>query len=157
MKKRLFGWSFVVLGVAALFYLLDHITINSTPSLPEGIYWKTDTAPKVGDIVIVPKTALEDRFQYPFIPPFLLKTIAAEAPSKIDDSSAGVYINGKYLGPRPDFRYKYPTLILYSFHGQLSPGEAWLMNPPADSFDSRHFGPVSLSDLSKKVVPLWTF
>ena len=143
----------IIGALAALttFLIGPRIVFNDTASEPIGIYWRTNEEPSPGDFVEV--RAADLPYFYSWAPPYLLKRIAAVAPAqaKVDDS--GVFINGQYLGPRPRSSLVKP----FYWDGPLPPKSVWLYGKPDKSFDSRHFGPVRLAVLSKRIVPVWTF
>lgn len=132
--------------------LAPWLVLNDTASEPRGIYWRTSSPAGIGDYVQLATRYLP--VQYPWLPQFpLLKQIRAFGGTPVHVDDKGVIIDGHYVGPRP----RNPHVVPYFYDGVVPAGSAWLMGQADASFDSRHFGPIPVSQLSTRIIPLWTF
>ncbi|NGY05937.1 S26 family signal peptidase [Solimonas terrae] len=142
---------------------LPRIVYNASDSVPPGWYLvDAAAAPRTGRFVLarLPADAAALAAQRRYLPSRvpLLKPVAAVAPHRlcmrdrklsIDGITVGVALTADRLG-RP--------LPLWSQCRRLRDGELFLLSTtnPA-SFDSRYFGPISVSDVLGVARPLWTW
>ena len=133
---------------------------NASASAPIGLYLVLPGAPlEIGDMVIAePPAAIKllaaSRHYLPSSVP-LVKRVAALAGARVCARGASILIDGrlgaKRLAADPHGR----VLPWWQGCRQLQPGEALLLNAPANSFDGRYFGPVGAGAIVGKAVPLW--
>ena len=64
------------------------------------------------------------------------------------------FCNGKYLGEAKPMTMKDEPLTQFVFNGTIRAGQAFLMTPHPDGFDSRYWGFASMDKL-QKVRPLF--
>ena len=148
------------------------ITINTTPSMPMGIWIIDDITPTLN-------TSLRGRF-VTFCPPDielfraakeqgilrigrckgayrpLLKEVVG-LPGDVIEYSDGFLVNGHRI-PRSKI-LSMSEAVSRPFLGRLivPEGKLWIMSPySALSFDSRYFGLVPLETIQNIVEPLWT-
>lgn len=162
------------LGLAA-FGLLCHLTglrINTTRSIPPGIYRLTDAPVGKGEYVIFcpPQTALFDEARERgyigagFCPGdfgLMMKQVAGVAGDVVASTEKGIAVNGKRLpasapretdkGGRPLPRQEWADYV-------LGESELLLMSDASPtSFDARYFGPVNVAQVRGVVRPVIIF
>ena len=146
--------------------------INSTRSIPLGLYWLTDSPVKKGEYVIFcpPESSLFDEarergyISAGFCPGdygFMMKRVLATGNDRVDVTGEGVRINGK---PVPVSRSvkadkagrampRYPSGTY-----TLRESELLLMSDVSStSFDGRYFGPVKFSQIKGVIRPVLTW
>jgi conjugative transfer signal peptidase TraF len=134
---------------------------NATASVPVGLYRVTPPdALRVGDLVLAlppPDLAalFADRGYLPRGVP-LLKPVAAVAGASVCRAGARVSIDGQPVAEALSADRFGRPLPAWSGCRVLGPDRLFLLNPavPA-SLDGRVFGPVLLSSIIGKAVPLW--
>jgi len=145
--------------------------INSTPSLPEGI-WKVDpmTRPvQRGQIVsICPvdtaifQTALSRNYLSWGLCPggfsSLLKPVAAVPGDQVSVSVEGITVNGVHVpNSRATTRDSLGWPLTHVQEGcyTVKPGTIWLVSSHPRSFDSRYFGPLPCANILGRAKPIW--
>jgi conjugative transfer signal peptidase TraF len=148
----------IVAGASAL---ARCFTWNLSSSLPRGLYvLERECAPTRGSVVFFspPPSAARLIAERGYLPSgaSLLKVVVGLPGDFVEVGEGGVSINGRPLGPVISRDRSGRSLEPFVLCGQLSVGEAFVATTAPGSFDSRYFGPVSLSTL---VVarPLWTY
>lgn len=145
------------------------VTINSTASLPRGLWITTgDAGPaRAGDVVLIcpPTDPQTRRYVAPGFCPGrlvpLLKPVVAVAGDRVTATANGITVNGRAIpnsapvgkdeGGRPLKAYKFGTYIVRA-------GQIWLISSyDSLSYDSRYFGPLDTNQIDDKERPLWTF
>lgn len=150
---------FVVCG------LLD-IRINISPSLPIGLYGPTSA----GAVQIVefcppePYAGLAVHRGYrtagscPDRATPLLKPVAAREGDWVEVKQAGVVVNGRLLpnsAPSVADTAGRPLPVLRIDPTRVEPGRVWVLSSySARSFDSRYFGPISLTSIRATLRPV---
>jgi conjugative transfer signal peptidase TraF len=139
------------------------IAYNASASAPLGWYWvKRIASPKVGDYVLatLPDNAASLAARRAYLPaglPVLKQVVAVSGQQVcvrgievfIDDELSVRVLRHDSLG-RP--------LPAWNQCRRLADGELFLANTGnAASFDSRYFGPVSVSAVRGQAIPLWTW
>lgn len=143
--------------------------LNLSPSEPVGIWRvRADAPPTVGDYAYFCPPVAQKR--YPFLfkggcpggsMPFL-KKLAAGPGALIRETAVGVWIDGK---PLPDSRPRSASLgsdpvRLPHWRGtvRLQAGQFWAYGSgdPAQSFDSRYWGPLPAARIEGVAWPVWT-
>ncbi|WP_027168842.1 S26 family signal peptidase [Mesorhizobium sp. WSM3224] len=135
---------------------------NVSASVPIGLY---RIAPgrkiDVGDIaVVMPPEPLSgflaERTYLPRGVP-LLKHVLAIGGQTVCRRGATIIAHRKIYGTALDHDSKGRPLPVWWGCRVLADGEAFLMNwDAADSFDSRYFGPLPISSIVGRAVPIWT-
>jgi conjugative transfer signal peptidase TraF len=156
-----------LLGVTALLSALvctvaSHVLWNWTPSLPLGLYWLSPGRPiAVGTLVAfpVPPRVQELVRERKYLPPraLLIKPVVALPSDRVCTEGGTLIVNGSALGAVPTEDSAKRPLPHANGCGPLPEGQVFLASRYAKSFDSRTFGPVSLSQIRGTVTPLWTY
>lgn len=164
-----FGYVIVTLFAAELFGVLFAVVAwlqpqprliwNASASAPIGLYrLHHDAPPAIGDMVaIMPPPALArlmaERHYLPVGTP-LLKHVGALPGQNVCRRGASVTIDGKPVAiALPHDRRGGPLPV---WHGcrTIGVGTLFLLNAPADSFDSRYFGALPASGLLGLAIPI---
>jgi len=144
--------------------------LNTTDSVPVGIYQQTND-PRADYIAFCPtqeqiRIANERKYRHRsvvcadgFAP--LVKPIRARSGDTVTVSKQGISVNGTMLlnstAKRLDGQGRPLPVIPYGVY-TVTPNTVWVVSSynPA-SFDSRYFGPVSLTRIISYAKPIWTF
>ncbi|EEC2753769.1 conjugative transfer signal peptidase TraF [Salmonella enterica] len=147
------------------------LRINTTKSIPVGLYKISDKTPEKGDYVIFcpPQREIFSMAQQRgyigsgFCPGGygeMMKRILAAKGDEVAFRNDGIYVNGtllpysKPLSADPGGRPLPMIRELYT----LSKNEILLMTDQSpSSFDGRYFGTVTTSQIKSKVIPLFTW
>jgi conjugative transfer signal peptidase TraF len=145
------------------------LRINTSASLPLGLYRLTDRPPVRSSLVLVcpPQAAAHLARTRSYLPAGacpggvqpLGKMVLATAGDTVEVSARGLAVDGQAIpASRPSAADSAGRPLrafpLGVYH--LSSGELWLYAPHPRSFDSRYFGAVSSSRLLGALQPLWT-
>ncbi len=135
---------------------------NATASLPLGLYWKTlGPTSRRDDLVALripgPVQRLVHDRRYLPDDAWLVKPIAAAPGDTACIRDGTLFVNERPFGAVLTEDHKGRPLPHDDFCGVVPAGKVYLASAHPGSFDSRSFGPVSVSDLQSKVVPLWTY
>lgn len=122
-----------------------YVVINTTPSLPRGVYVRTDDPPAVGRIVDfrVPKTVRGNRASEI---DHIIKTVVAGPGDEVDTLDGkmrinGGVINGSMMLPVDSAGRAVPQ---WHDHRRLAVGEFFVLSTRiSTSLDSRYYGPVA--------------
>lgn len=157
-KKRLiiiFSPLAVILCVMLILYVTG-IRINTTPSLPVGVWWMTKVNSElleIGDSVMIDKSAVPNASRH------LLKDIAALQGDTISSDGVFVYRNGLKIPlseiHKADSRGR--TVVRVSYPLTVPPRFVWLSSRHNRGYDSRYFGPVPISAVIGEAVLLWAW
>ncbi|MGX9147855.1 S26 family signal peptidase [Mesorhizobium sp. 128a] len=135
---------------------------NASASAPIGLYRiEQGGTPKVGDLaVVMPSEALAgflaERLYLPRGVP-LLKHVLALGGETVCRRGATIIAHSKIYGAALEHDSKGRPLPVWRGCRVLSDGEVFLMNWGAtDSFDSRYFGPLQITNIVGRAVPIWT-
>jgi len=160
----------------ALFFVVGAVglagaRVNTTPSLPLGLYWVQEARLAKGSLVL---------FCPPDQPVFveakargylaaglcdsgtqpLMKRIVAAGGDQVTIAAEGTTVNGEWLANSAQIRNDPAGRPLPAYRAELTlaAGQVLLMSDWIPlSFDGRYFGPVSERTLQGVVVPVWTF
>lgn len=169
---RAMGYCLLGVTIAAIPLYLAGYRINETDSLPPGI-WRIVGSQGVaqrGDIVnfCPPNTDalavarargyLHDGPCIGGLEP-LFKPVVAVAGDRVEVTDAGIRVNGSLVANSApiavDGRGDPMPHIERGLY-RVEPGQAWMVSSyTAYSFDSRYFGPVDLSAVAGKAIPVW--
>lgn len=133
---------------------------NASASAPIGLYRVTSGAPKRGDLVLISppkpiaKLAAERRYLPLGVP--LIKRIAAVAGDDVCVFDGTIIINGEIAARLLEVDREGRPMPRWNECRALDADEIFLLLTPADSFDSRYFGPVSRAQIIGRLAPLWT-
>ncbi|TWI47779.1 conjugation peptidase TraF [Pseudomonas duriflava] len=160
----------LLLAVGALY--ASGARMNTTHSIPVGLYWKSNLQIANGVYVMFcpPHNAnIEEAKQRGYIKAgpcpggygYLMKRILASSGDIIDVTDAGVSVNGKalpYSTPLAADNLNQPLPYFRTSHQILSDDELLVMTDVnSRSFDSRYFGPISKSQVRDVIIPLLTW
>lgn len=156
--------SALFLGTALSIYGLD-IRINTTPSIPLGIYRlsRENTDITKGNIVLfclnhkykkiakARKYLSAGKCSYSLSP--IGKHVVASYPDKVKISSDGIHVNGHLIkSTRPLAHDKDGRKLIHAeIHKQLEQNEFIVASSKTDSFDSRYYGIVKRKDIQGKL------
>jgi len=151
-------------GVALIgFSAIAHTPLlvwNASASAPIGLYRVMSGAPKRGDLVLVrptnpiAKLAAERRYLPMGVP--LIKRIAAMGGDDICAFDGAIIINGKIVARQIEADNEGRPVPRWNECRALDADEIFLLLKPADSFDSRYFGPVPRAQIIGRLAPLCT-
>lgn len=157
--------------LAAVCYLIG-ARINTTRSIPVGLYWISN-APIERDAYIIfcpPQISVFDEAKKRgyigagFCPGgygYMMKRVAAMKDDAILFAEQGVYVNGKLLPFSAFIRVDnngYPLPRYQSSQLTLGNYEVLLMSDVSStSFDGRYFGPINLSQIRSVIRPVFTW
>jgi len=161
----------VLIFVASLWMRLNHIYINTTPSLPLGFYKIIDESIQKGAHVAFcpPQTEAFDhalargyigRGNCPGGYSLLLKRVLAMAGDTVSIDQDGIVVNGVHLPNSAQLKAdaNHQPLPLYRFEGVLNDAEYLLLSDAhPQSFDTRYFGPINHNQIKHVVQPFLTW
>lgn len=166
--RVLIGGMAIVIGMLQVFDLVG-LRINTTPSLPVGLYVRTSD-PAAGLVEFCPdssygKLALEREYRASGscadggAP--LLKPTIAKFGDVVDVSVAGLAVNGRRIpntaAVTSDIKGR-PLAAWPKGRYLVARGQVWVASSfNSRSFDSRYFGPVPVAAIHDRVRPLLTF
>jgi conjugative transfer signal peptidase TraF len=165
---------FAAFGLMALafFCYASGLRINTTGSIPVGVYWMTDRAIAKGEYVIFcpPQSALFDEARERgyigagFCPGgygFMMKRVAAMGGDVVTSTEEGVGVNGKLLPASVPLKADKAgrAILRYRINDyKLGESELLLMSDGnITSFDGRYFGIVDVSQVRGVVGPVIGF
>lgn len=148
------------------------LRVNSTPSMPRGLWWVTsrDAPVRRGEIVTIcpPDTELirqgAERGYIPTGPCFggfepLVKPIAATGGDTVAVRPDGIVVNGEPVKGTAQLSRDSagrPLRALPAGLYRVAPGDVWLLSGhDPRSFDSRYFGPVPAVNVQGVAYPVW--
>lgn len=152
---------FVIVGCALA--TTRSIVLNTSPSIPLGLYYATDDEPAVGQLIELRLTA-NTRSLFPGVPicarrnAVILKPIAAGPGDYVDTTCDSLRINGQRVAPIHTTDSNGCPLHVWRANRKLGPDEFLVYSGRVpNSFDSRYFGPVLRSQIITVRTPLWTW
>lgn len=143
--------------------------INTSKSIPLGLYWATDAPLAKGDYVLFcpPETdifAMAKKRNYiagGFCPSdygYMMKKILAATGDQITVAADGVFVNGQRLAHSEPAQYDLAGRALPHYRlnqYRLGASELLLMSDYSkSSFDGRYFGPIERSQIKGVIRPL---
>ena len=139
------------------------LRINTSPSVPCGVYRLTPGIPRVGDIIsfMPPKSAVfELARKRGYFSSEILKRVAAKPGDRVTVSAIGVSVNNTLLpnsAPQTN-DHEGRCLPVLRFSETLN-SELLLLMSDADQlgFDARYFGLISRYNIAGVAVPLFTW
>ncbi|MGH2379007.1 MAG: S26 family signal peptidase [Candidatus Limnocylindria bacterium] len=162
--------SVTLLGALVVPYAAGLRVLGPSRSMPRGVYWLNSAAPVPGHIVIMclPKSLAEygrarryllPRHWGPACPGETQpvgKLLAAAAGDEVVVAEDGLYVNGLRVAAWPELEREPRSDVELRKQYRLGAGEVWLHAPHPRSWDSRHFGPVTLPPNATVLEPVWT-
>ena len=175
MSKRfllsLYGGGLLVLAGIAVIKQAG-FRVNTSPSIPLGIYRTTTSPLSVGSYVLLCPENKEpfitaqkrDYIGAGYCPGglgYMFKRVAALPNDIITTTSNGMYINGKLYPDSKPFHHDALNRMLPIWHAnqtRLKAGEVVLMTQgDKNSFDARYFGPLPQQQIVSVVRPVLTW
>jgi conjugative transfer signal peptidase TraF len=147
-----------LIGISAIAYA-PLLVWNASASAPIGLYRVTSGALERGDLVLVrptnhiAKLAAERRYLPMGVP--LIKRIAAMGGDDVCVFNGAVIINGEIGARQLEVDHEGRPMPRWDECRALDADEIFLLLKPADSFDSRYFGPVPRPQIIGRLAPLW--
>ena len=148
-----------LIGISAIVHA-PLLVWNASASAPIGLYRVTSGAPERGDLVLISppksiaKLAAERRYLPAGVP--LIKRIAAVGGDDVCAFDGAIIINGKIVAHQPERDRAGRPMPRWNECRALVGDEFFLLLTPADSFDSRYFGPVPRAQIIGRLAPLCT-
>ena len=175
MSKRfllsLYGGGLLVLASIAVIKQAG-FRVNTSPSIPLGIYRTTTSPLSVGSYVLLCPENKEpfitaqkrDYIGAGYCPGglgYMFKRVAALPNDIITTTANGMYINGKLYPDSKPFKHDALNRVLPIWHAhqtRLKAGEVVLMTQgDKNSFDARYFGPLPKQQIVSVVRPVLTW
>ncbi len=154
--------SALAVGGLALIPIAPRLIWNVTASTPTGLYALRALGPlRVLELVAVRPPGPVARFlsRGSFLPKGvpLLKHVLALPGQTVCRTNDAITVDGIDVGNAHDRDHLGRPLPRWSGCHTLQPGEVFLMNPTVpDSLDGRYFGPLPVTSVIARAVPLWT-
>jgi len=149
------------IAILSLFIKLPKIFyINTSPSIPLGIYKVIDPALNPSKIILFHPPESLKNFNRPWLPPrlIIMKPIVAAKGDLCCVADNTIKINGKYYGKVQKFDSGNFPLPSLNFCRPLKSDEVWVgSNRIENSFDSRYFGPIPEDKIIATVAPFIIF
>ena len=158
----------VVLAFGALCYLAG-ARVNTSKSIPVGLYWTSDRPVERGAYVVlcppqvgvVAEALRRGYLSAGFCPGgygFMMKKVAALANDVVDIGNAGVAVNGALVPLSAPLRQDAagrPMPRYQATHFVIGNSEVLLMSDVSStSFDGRYIGPVNRAQIEAVIVPV---
>ena len=161
--------SVIFLGVAlAALFCSEKLILNTTASVPIGLWWRVEGPLNIGDVVRVPVKAFKATDWVPEVywrknawgqPKTFIKRVAGLPGDIIEAGEYGLLrINGQLIpNSAPLSADKAGRLLkAYPLSVRLASNEIWLLSDSPRGFDSRYLGPAQFIEYYK-TIPLITF
>jgi conjugative transfer signal peptidase TraF len=173
MKRIRSRVPFLVAGVLAMAAIVARATglrLNTTASMPRGLYREVRGLPIRGTLVAVclPESIARFGLERYYLGPGscpggaepVLKQVTALGGDLVEVTPSGVVIDGTLLEHSRPFQEDRAGRALEPFESArhvLSGAEIWLHSPYEErSWDSRYYGPVPVENALAVVEPVWT-
>lgn len=161
-----------VLMIQATFLYLVGARINTTSSVPVGLYWRADRPVEKGAYVMFcppPVQVFDEAMRRGYIGAgmcpggygYMMKRVLGVTNDSVDVRSDGVRVNGILLhrsiplatdgSARPLPRYQADSYVLSEYQLLL------MGDLNAQSFDGRYFGPIQRRQVREVIVPVMTW
>lgn len=152
------------LGVASWCFADRQLVINTSPSVPPGLYVRSGEPPRVGVLIDfrLPDAAhryVRSRTGEEASNWYILKSIAAGPGDRVDTTGSSLFINGRAMAPMPPaFDGAGRALPSWRENRVLGPDEFFVFSARIpNSFDSRCYGPITRREIASVRRPLVTW
>ena len=155
------AFGLAMLGLSMALRPIPRLVWNASASAPIGLYGVVPHAPITrGELVLAKlplaaRTLVATRGYLPAGTP-IVKHVAALGGDTVCSRGRVITINGHAVAQRLSADTRGRPLPAWQGCQTLHRGQAFLLNAPADSFDSRYFGPVERRAILGKLVAIWT-
>ena len=158
---------YVILGLALLWMLrpgnIKFIVLNTSPSLPSGLYIRSYRAPEISSLIefAPPESACSYSTQrWGEVPESarFLKPVVAVSGDHLDATGDVLLLNGRPLGTIQNYDAEGIKLPRWRENRLLVEGEYFVFSSRIPhSFDSRYFGPIHRDEILSVRRPLITW
>lgn len=156
------GLAVLVIGSISVADIAPRLIWNASASVPVGLYrLEPPTHLALGDLVAVaPPEPLAQfitarGYVGPGVP--LLKRVTALPGTRVCRTGTTITVHGQVLGAARERDRLGRPLPIWQGCRVVGEGEVFLMNRDAeDSLDGRYFGPLPVSSVTARIVPIWT-
>lgn len=146
--------------------------VNTSKSIPLGLYWANDTPVERGSYVlfcppqvgVIAEARLRGYLTAGFCPGdygYMMKKVVATKNDVVSITDAGVNVNGTLMPHSVPVKADSAGRALPRFQSAsftIGDSEVFLMSDvSATSFDGRYFGPVNRSQIKTVIVPVFTW
>jgi len=156
--------SVAALAASSILFANRQIVINTSPSVPSGLYLRSTAAPAVGRIIDfrIPhaaKSYIETRTGQNGEDWYILKPIVAGPGDRVDTTGEWLLINGQQIALMPPTKDTCGrSLPIWRDNHVLGPDEFFVFsNRIPNSFDSRCYGPIRRQNIESVRKPLITW
>ena len=155
-------FTMLAVGVLAFFHPAPRLIWNTTASTPTGLYaLRPEGHLHALELVAVrpPEPIASFLADGGFLPKGvpLLKHVMALPGQSVCRAGDAITVDNVEVGAARDRDHLGRPLPRWSACHTLSEGEVFLMNPTvSDSLDGRYFGPLPVTSIVARAVPLWT-
>lgn len=161
LKKLIILATFSIILVCVLVPKTKRYFINTTTSLPLGIYQLSNNILAQGETVVFQKPSVLSNLKKSWLikDGVFIKKITAVPGDKICTENNRLVINDVEIGlikSKDRNGDLLPSIVKHQFCRKLSGGEFWTGTNHPNSFDSRYYGPIQAENL-KTVKPLILF
>ena len=134
----------LIIGAAILLLTNGRLIANIGVSTDKMLFWKTGGTIQSGDYV----TFMLD---HPLLsrPVKVVKQVKCTPGQHLKVDMEAAYCDGVYLGPKKKKTLTGKDMPLFIYNGRIPDGMYFLMNEHKDSFDSRYYGLVEGSKLTR--------
>lgn len=153
-----------LLGVLTSLFADRQIVVNTSPSVPPGLYVKSSRKPAVGAIIdfsipVAARDYVQSRTGCRGEDWYILKPIAAGPGDRVDTTGTWLFINGQRIAAMPPNRDTAGRLLpVWRGERILGPDEFFVFSDRiANSFDSRCYGPITRGQIASVRRPLITW
>lgn len=158
-------------GLGGLFYITGG-RVNSTKSIPLGIYWTSNTPVEKGAYVMLcppPSEPIAEAKRRGYLGAgfcpgqvgYMMKKILAAKDDVVTISNAGVTVNGALIplsAPMAADKWGRPMPRYQHTQFTVNENEVLVMGDVnKKSFDSRYFGPILRKQIQTVIVPVFTW
>lgn len=147
-RKKLFWRVGIVCSLALCVALTQkHLVTAVSASVEPYLFYRSEATPRPGDYVtFVLDNAFTQRAPFP-----VTKKLVCGPNDLLDKRGAQFWCNGIYLGDAKTTSMKGRTMPVFEWHGTVPEGKAFVMGEHIDSYDSRYFGFVDLTQMQRVV------
>ena len=158
----------ILWSVVAALFCSGHLILNTTGSVPRGLWWKPGGSLHYGDVVAVPISAFRSASWIPegYLrknawdkPKTFLKRVAGLPRDVVGACESGlIRVNGGIVPNSAPLSADRAGRSLRAFHLPiiLAPDEVWLLSDSPRGFDSRYLGTARIGEC-QRAVPLAVF